>query len=420
VPVREPSGKVVGILVFHPKEDYFRDVLSGMHIGKGFVYMVDKHGHLVYHPNHQLDRVYDFSGIPAVDKVNKGLPGYEKSIDVVSKEVVFLTFHPMKWGWGIIMQRPEKEVLEPVRQVIFGIFLFAGISILIGAVIAYDGTELLYSIRSLSVKLREKEKVEREINEKLQVELGERKQAEQKLERTLVDLERSNKELEQFAYVASHDLQEPLRKVASFTELLERRYKEQLGPDADRYIGYIVDGAKRMSLLINDLLTFSRIGTSTKKFAKTDCSDVLRRTLENLQYRIRESGAVLTFDNLPSVIADELQIGMVFQNLISNAIKFHRDEIPRIHVSAKCEGSDWIFSVSDNGIGMEKEFLDRIFVMFQRLHTKDEYPGTGIGLSICKKVVERHGGHIWVESEFGKGSTFYFKLPKNKKEVNES
>jgi light-regulated signal transduction histidine kinase (bacteriophytochrome) len=193
-----------------------------------------------------------------------------------------------------------------------------------------------------------------------------------------------------------------------------------MGLDADRYIGYIVDGAKRMSLLISDLLTFSRIGTSTKKFVETDCNYVLRRTLDDLQYRIRESGAVVAFDNLPSVLGDELQLGMVFQNLISNAIKFHRDDMPRVHVSARSEGNNWIFSVSDNGIGIEKEFLDRIFVMFQRLHTKEEYPGTGIGLAICKKVVERHGGSIWAESEFGKGSTFYFKLPKNEKEVNES
>ncbi len=420
VPVKEQSGNVVGILVFHPKEGYFRDVLSGMHIGKGFVYLVDKNGHLVYHPGYKLDRVFDFSSISAVSKVNKGLTGSEKGIDAVDKEVVVSTFHPMKWGWGVVMQRPEKEVLQPVEKVIIGLFLFAGISILIGAIIAYDGMELLYSIRSLSVKLQEKEKVERQINEKLQVQLGERRQAEQKLERTLVDLERSNRELEQFAYVASHDLQEPLRKVTSFTELLEKRYKEQLGPDADRYIGYIVDGAKRMSLLINDLLTFSRIGTGTKKFTNTDCSNVLKRTLDDLQYQIRESGAVITFDDLPLVIADELQIGMVFQNLISNAIKFHRDELPRVHVSVRSDGNDWIFSVSDNGIGIEKEFLDRIFVMFQRLHTKEEYSGTGIGLSICKKVVERHGGDIWVESELGKGSTFYFKLPKNKKEVNES
>ena len=420
VPVKERSGNVVGILVFHPNEDYFKDVLSGMHMGKGFVYMVDKNGHLVYHPGYKLDRVYDFSSVPAVGKVKKGLTGSVRSIDSAGKEIVVLTFQPMKWGWGAVMQRPEKEVLQPVEKVIIGLFLFAGISILIGSVIAYDGMELLYSIRSLSVQLQEKEKVEREIREKLQAELSERKQAEQKLERTLVDLERSNKELEQFAYVASHDLQEPLRKVVSFTELLERRYKEQLGPDADRYIGYIVDGSKRMSLLINDLLAFSRIGTSTRKFTKADCSDILKRTLDDLQYRIKESGAVITFDNLPSVIADELQIGMVFQNLINNAIKFHRDDMPRVHISARSEGNDWIFSVGDNGIGIEKAFLDRIFVMFQRLHTKEEYPGTGIGLAICKKVVERHGGSIWVESEFGKGSTFYFKLPKNEKEVNKS
>jgi light-regulated signal transduction histidine kinase (bacteriophytochrome) len=233
----------------------------------------------------------------------------------------------------------------------------------------------------------------------------------QKLVQTLAELEHSNKELEQFAYVASHDLQEPLRKITSFIDLLERRYRDRLDADAGRYMRYIVDGAKRMQALINDLLAYSRLGARGKPFLETDCNKVLVRVLADFDKSIRNSGAEVTYDTLPTLMADELQIGQVFQNLIGNAIKFCRDTPPRIHISAKREGDGWIFSVSDNGIGLGQEFFDRIFVMFQRLHTQAEYPGTGIGLAICKKIVERHGGHIWAESEVGKGSTFYFKIP---------
>jgi signal transduction histidine kinase len=410
IPIMEQGGGVAGLLVVYPREDYFRDVVSGMRIGKGFIYIVDKNGALVYHPAYKPDRVIDFSGLPAVEKVKRGLKGSETGEDPIGKEPVISVFQPMKWGWGLIMQRPQKEALQPVESMIVGLLIFAGIAAFTGGIMAIDGMELLYSTRTLSLKLQEREKTEREMKERLQVELAERKAAEKKLELTLADLERSNKELEQFAYVASHDLQEPLRKVGSFTELLGRRFSGQMGPEADRYMGYIVDGAKRMSMLINDLLTFSRIGTSTREFASTDLNNVLRRTLDDLQHRIQESGAEVTYDDLPVVRAEESQMGMVFQNLISNAMKFHRDEKPRVHVSARKEGGSWIFSVSDNGIGIEAEYLDRIFSMFQRLHSKSDYPGTGIGLAICKKVVERHGGRIWVESEFGKGSTFYFKI----------
>jgi signal transduction histidine kinase len=420
IPIREGSGNVLGILVLHPKEDYIKNVLSGMRSGGGFVYVVDKNGHLVYHPDYNMDRIYDFSGVSTVARVMKGLNGVEKGNDLSGRQVVISAFQPMEWGWGIIMQRPEKEVLLPVQNILIGLFIFTGISILIGIIVAYDGMEMLYSVRSLSVKLQERERIEREINAQLQHELAERRQAEQKLERTLEDLGRSNKELEQFAYVASHDLREPLRKVASFTELLARRYGEQMGPDADRYIGFIVDGAKRMSLLINDLLSFSRVGTATREFALTDCNEVLKHTIDDLQQMLLENMASVTYDDMPVIMADELQIGMIFQNLISNAVKFHGDQPPQVHVSAKKEGENWIMSVSDNGIGIEADYFNRIFTMFQRLHSKAAYPGTGIGLAICKKVVERHGGEIWVESEFGKGSTFCFKIPQMNKEVNES
>ena len=242
-------------------------------------------------------------------------------------------------------------------------------------------------------------------------DITERKRAKEKLKLTLADLERSNKELEQFAYVASHDLQEPLRMVSSYTQLLARRYQGKLGADADEFIAYAVDGANRMQGLINDLLAYSRVGTRAKGFEPADCAAVLEQALANLKAAIDKDGAVVTHDPLPTVMADNLQLVQLFQNLIGNAIKFHVEEPPRIHVSAEQKGNEWVFSVRDNGIGIDPQYAERIFVIFQRLHAREEYPGTGIGLAICKKIVERRGGRIWVESQPGTGSTFYFTIP---------
>jgi len=244
-------------------------------------------------------------------------------------------------------------------------------------------------------------------------DITERKQAEQNTKLLLAELNRSNKELEQFAYVASHDLQEPLRTVASYTQLLARRYKGRLDADADKFIAFAVDGANRMQRLIKDLLAYSRVGTRGKEFAPTDCTTAFDQALTNLKMAIEESRAVVTRGPLPTVIADKLQIGQLLQNMIGNAIKYHGDEPPRVHVSAEKNGSEneWVFSVCDNGIGIDPQYAERIFVIFQRLHTREEYPGTGIGLAICKKIVERHGGRLWVESQLGSGATFHFTIP---------
>jgi len=226
-----------------------------------------------------------------------------------------------------------------------------------------------------------------------------------------VELARSNVALQDFAYVASHDLQEPLRMVASYVQLLEHRYKGKLDADADEFIAYAVDGASRMQKLINALLAYSRVGTHGKHFEPTDCAVMLHQALANLQAAIEESGAAITYDPLPIVMADDSQIVQLFQNLIGNAVKFRGEDSPRIHVSAEQKTNQWVFSVRAEAFGINPEFFERIFNVFQRLHGRD-YPGTGIGLAICKRIVERHGGRIWVESEPGKGSIFYFTIPK--------
>jgi hypothetical protein len=247
--------------------------------------------------------------------------------------------------------------------------------------------------------------------ESVQQELTKRKRAEEKLKETLAELERSNRELEQFAYVASHDLQEPLRMVSSFTQLLARRYKDKLDADANEFITYAVDGANRMQKMISDLLTYSRVGTRGKPFEPICCEAVLDQAVTNLQVAIEESGAVVTHDPLPTLMADGTQLVQLFQNLIGNAIKFRSDVPPEIHIGVERTDSEWRFSVRDNGIGIDPQHHDRIFMIFQRLHSREEYPGTGIGLAICKRIVERHGGRIWVESQPGKGATFYFTIP---------
>jgi PAS domain S-box-containing protein len=244
-----------------------------------------------------------------------------------------------------------------------------------------------------------------------------RKLMENELRQTVEKLQQSNAELEQFAYVASHDLQEPLRMVASYVQLIERRYKGKLDSDADEFIGYAVDGANRMRGLIDDLLTYSRVGRLGKPFELTNLETTLSVVLLNLQALISETDAQVTHDILPVVIADGGQLVQLFQNLIGNAIKFHGKEPPQIHVSVQTKDTEYLFSVQDNGIGIAPEYFDRLFKIFQRLHTREEYPGSGIGLAVCKKIVERHGGRIWIESQEGKGSTIYFTLSKKEKGV---
>jgi len=242
-------------------------------------------------------------------------------------------------------------------------------------------------------------------------DVTERKRAAEELERRAAELARSNAELEQFAYVASHDLQEPLRMVASYTQLLARRYHDRLDADAQEFIAYAVEGVTRMHLLIGDLLAYSRAGRQ-KELQPTDCGVVVGRALRNLRVALEEKGANVTCGTLPTVMGDPAQLGQLFENLLRNAIKFCNEGRPEVHVGAVREGSDWLFSVRDNGIGIDPQYAQRIFVMFQRLHGREAYPGTGIGLAICKKIVDRHGGRIRVDGRPGEGCTFVFTLPR--------
>jgi PAS domain S-box-containing protein len=248
-------------------------------------------------------------------------------------------------------------------------------------------------------------------------DITERKKSEEHLVKTVGELKRSNDELQQFAYVSSHDLQEPLRMVTSYTQLLAGRYKGRLDSDADEFIAFAVDGCNRMQGLIQDLLAYSRVGTNGKSLCEVSAENALKEALANLRATIDQSGGVVTHDALPAVKTDETLLTQVFQNLVGNAVKYHGAAVPHVHVSAtKNGGHEWTFSVRDNGLGIDPQYFERIFVLFQRLHGRDEFEGTGIGLAICKKILERLGGRIWVESQPGKGSTFYFALPETREE----
>jgi PAS domain S-box-containing protein len=267
----------------------------------------------------------------------------------------------------------------------------------------FDVTGAVYAVCGIATDISERKRIE-----------NERKQTEIELQLQKQDLARSNAELQQFAYVASHDLQEPLRMVTSYLELLKRRYAGQLDEKADQFIGFAVDGAARMQTLINDLLAYSRVGTHDQPAEPADCEKILETVLRNLQMTIADNQGKITHDPLPHVQVDPTQLAQLFQNLISNGIKFCQPGVsPHIHIGCRPHGNKWLFSVQDNGIGIDPQYVDRIFLIFQRLHSRTEYPGTGIGLAVCKKIVERYGGNLWVESKPGQGSAFYFTIPQS-------
>ncbi|HEY9596584.1 MAG TPA: PAS domain S-box protein, partial [Cyanophyceae cyanobacterium] len=280
---------------------------------------------------------------------------------------------------------------------------------------------LLAVIRDISDRKRAEASIlqlNQELESRVEQRTAELAQTNEQLQQTNEQLailnqefQRSNQELEQFAYVASHDLQEPLRAITGYTQLLVNEYGDRFDETAQEYAAFVIDGAKRMQQLIQDLLAYSRVGTRGKEFAPTDCNAVLQQALQNLQVAIADEQAIITADPLPTVNADQNQLIQLLQNLIGNAIKFHREQSPQVHITAAQQDNYWLFQVRDNGIGIKPQYLERIFEVFKRLHTRREYPGTGIGLAICKKIITRHGGRIWAESNLGMGTTFYFTIP---------
>ncbi|HEY9808599.1 MAG TPA: PAS domain S-box protein [Halomicronema sp.] len=303
---------------------------------------------------------------------------------------------------------PENAILEKEQfkqggyQALLRVPLSAG-----GEVIGSIGSDIIRH----SKKLTEQDITLLKIVGEIIVSALERRRFEQALQQHAAELARSNAELEQFAYITSHDLQEPLRAVISYTQLLSRRYHNQIDDKANEYIDFVVDGATRMQVLIQDLLAYSRVGTKGKALVPVDCNTVLNTALANLQMAINESKSTIISQELPTLLADSTQLVQLFQNLIGNSIKYRSSEPPVIEIQVQLQENEWLFLVRDNGIGFDAKYRDRVFLVFQRLHTREEYPGTGIGLAVCKKIVERHGGKIWVESSFGLGSTFYFTIP---------
>jgi signal transduction histidine kinase len=302
--------------------------------------------------------------------------------------------------WGLLLAR---AITRPVQQLVTATAEFGRGNLAYRLDLSQTDElgQLVIAFNTMAAQRQRMEDELRRAHDELELRVQER----------TAELARSNQDLEQFAYVASHDLQEPLRMVASYLQLLERRYRDQLDAEALEFIDYAVDGARRMKTLINDLLAYSRVGTQGKPFAPTECNVVLEQSLLNLEQAITENQAVITHDELPTVLADESQLVQLFQNLLSNALKFRNDTPPRIHVGVRRSNGEWTFWVQDNGIGFDPQFAERIFVIFQRLHGRQDYPGTGIGLAICKKIVERHRGRIWVESQPERGATVYFTLP---------
>jgi signal transduction histidine kinase len=442
-PVRNSAGQVIGILAGGLKLEAFSQMAraepeAGTPLRYG--YITDSRGLIIAHqanPRYVQEQT-DFSSVPPVRAALAGQDGTMQYICPIDGQEELGAHMPLPGtGWAVVYVVPAQIAFAPLTQLTYTTMsitvVIAIIVTIVGLAIVRQITRPLGQLTAAAVKMgtgdlsqRVKVTTRDEIGQlgtefnRMAVSLSEKEaklrdyaaQLEQKVEERTVELTRSNADLAQFAYVASHDLQEPLRMVSSYMQLIEQRYKDKLDAAGTEFMNYAVNGATRMQTMINDLLTFSRVGTRGKPFEPTDCEVILDQTLANLQMAIEESQAIITHDPLPTVMSDDTQIVLLFQNLIGNAVKFRTQEQMRVHISAQAKGREWVFSVRDNGIGIDPQYFERLFVIFQRLHSKEEYPGTGIGLAVCKRVVERHGGKIWVESQPGQGSTFYFAIPK--------
>jgi signal transduction histidine kinase len=358
--------------------------------------------------------------LPAV-RAALGMEGEFTGKDYRQTEVLAALRQIAGSPWFMVTKIDRSEVEAPLREhvmliaaiclLLIGFTLFAVVLLWRQQQMRFDLARHEFEENLLHKANLELEARVAERTRALRQEIAGHRQTEKALNESLEEISRSNADLEQFAYVASHDLQEPLRMVASFVQLLARRYRDQLDQDARDFINYAVEGVTRMQHLINDQLSYALVGIDAGQVEMTDANAVLAEVLTNLKPLIEENHAEISQDILPRVPVIHTQFGQLLQNLIGNAIKFHGEDIPRIHVGVQRQGDAWLFSVRDNGIGIDPEYFEKIFLLFKRLHSREKYPGTGIGLAICKRIVERHHGRIWVESEPGRGATFHFTLP---------
>ncbi len=434
LPMRDDNNDIIGICRFGYGLDTFFSTVGDLKIGKtGHIAVVNKDGYIIFH-----------QGINPLTVKYCSEENYQKLLNSKTKTaILFFPYHKEKMfvayaqvkekllaengaAWTVFISQEAKEVFGPVSRALFlETLVLISILLIVTFPLEYIFSSIFINpieeLHSMAVKIREgdfSQRVRLNSKDELQ-ELGDTfnsmidsvREKQEQLEKYSLELERSNKDLEQFAYVASHDLREPLRMITSYLQLIEKNYKGKLDKEADEFIGYATEGAINIRNLINDLLIYSRAGTHAESFKPVDSEDVLNRALINLKLVIQENEAVVTHGQLPIVIADSTQLAQLFQNLIDNAVKFRGKEAPRIHISCQRDNSSWVFSVQDNGIGIAPEYFSRIFQIFQRLHLRKEYQGTGIGLAVCKRIVERHGGKIWVESEPRKGANFFFTIP---------
>lgn len=368
--------------------------------------------------------------IPMTQALLKEEKFFTKAIDYRSVPVLATTRYINTTDWGVVVKIDKKEAFAPIETLRYQLFIsslfLVGLILGLTYYFTYSITKPIAVLIS-SVNIIAQGNLNHKAEITSQDEIGELSKSFNLMTESLIEstvnleriveertreLEQSNAELEQFAYIASHDLQEPLRTISRFLELLSLKYHDQIDLKASEFIDFAIEGAVRMQQQIEDLLEYSRVGTRGKSFEKTDLADVLEQALLNLQITIGEENATITYDKLPVLKIDSIQFLQLFQNLIGNSIKFRKDVPPLIHISSKTTSKSHMISITDNGIGIDKSYFARIFQIFQRLHTTKEYPGTGIGLAICKRIVERHNGRIWVESALEKGSTFYIELPK--------
>jgi signal transduction histidine kinase len=464
-PVINANNTIIGIDIIWLKADTIWDMIDEVKVGKeGIAFLIDQDGVIIAHPNRDLlyhslgelsqesvDIINDTVRFGVIENTTISLIPESLGMDDLASELkgssnssTYRYYNPLdnryniigysrleSQTWVVVIDLPEDQYFASLRflelmiwlsVIIIGIITLSIAVLLVHAIVrpirrlsdvaisVEKGKQFNpLSIEDITSKYDEIAQLARVFSSmvtSLQQEIVERKKVEN-------ELKRSNIELERFAYVASHDLQEPLRMVASFTQLLADRYKDKLDDEANQFIDFAVDGALRMRELIDDLLSYSRLMSKEKEFHMVNCETILKVVKSNLENIFTESNAIITQDSMPVVYGDQIQLGRLFQNLIDNAIKFRREETPKIHIGVKEKKDNWEFFVSDNGIGIDSKYFDRIFVIFQRLHTKKEYKGTGIGLAVCKKIVSHHGGKIWIKSEIGKGTTIYFTILKN-------